>query len=136
MNIFIVYYASREEKTWTVHSPCKQEMYGLPNFPSLLCILIFFIIPEPKIPHSRLRAESESGTFGQGIVKKFSCLLILLIVNLLIQFCKLIKLNLWLLNVFGSMSNLFNTYSNIFILSKSCSDFTKFRWKFLFIFTC
>ena len=29
----------------------------------------FFIIPGPKIPHSRFGARSESGTFGQGMVK-------------------------------------------------------------------
>ena len=31
----------------------------------------FFIIPGPKIPHSRFGAGSESGTFGQGVVKNF-----------------------------------------------------------------
>ena len=30
----------------------------------------FFIIPGPKIPHSRFGAGRESGTFGQGMVKK------------------------------------------------------------------
>ena len=33
------------------------------------CVIYYFIIPGPKIPYSRFGAGSESGTFGQGMVK-------------------------------------------------------------------
>ena len=69
----IVYYAPREEKTRTVHISCKlppepktrmaNTRCGLVNFTPVERIL-FFTIPGPKIPHSRLRPGSESGTFN------------------------------------------------------------------------
>ena len=74
----IVYYAPREEKTWTVYSSCKltpeskarvaNTSCGLANFTPVERIL-FFVIPGPKIPHSRFWAGSESGAFGQGMAK-------------------------------------------------------------------
>ena len=42
----------------------------VPLFIPMLRIRLF-IIPGPKIPHSRFGAGSESGTFGQGMVKKY-----------------------------------------------------------------
>ena len=74
----IVYYAPREEKTWTVHSSCKlppepkarvaNTSCGLANFIPVVRIL-FFAIPGPKTPHSRFGAGRECGTFGQGVAK-------------------------------------------------------------------
>ena len=74
----IVYYAPREEKTWTVHSSCKlppepkarvaNTSCELANFIPVVRIL-FFTIPGPKIPHSRFGAGREFGTFGQGVAK-------------------------------------------------------------------
>ena len=59
----IVYYAPREEKIWTVHISYKfppepktrvaNTRCGLANFTPVERIL-FFTIPGPKIPHSRL----------------------------------------------------------------------------------
>ena len=68
--MIIVYYAPREEKTWTVHSSCKlaNTSCGLANFTPMEHIL-FFAIPGPKIPHSRFGAGRECGTFGQGVAK-------------------------------------------------------------------
>ena len=77
-NIIFLFVKNRVEKTWTVHISCKllpepkttvaNICYGVALFISALCIL-FFTIPGPKIPHSRFWAGSESGTFGQGMVK-------------------------------------------------------------------
>ena len=74
----IVYYAPREEKTWTVHNSCKlppepkasvaNTSCGLANFIPVVRIL-FFAIPGPKTPHSRFGAGRECGTFGQGVAK-------------------------------------------------------------------
>ena len=35
------------------------------------CVIYYFTIPGPKIPHSCFWAGSESGTFGQGMVKNY-----------------------------------------------------------------
>ena len=43
---------------------------GLALFTPMLRIR-FFIIPGLKIPHSRFEAGSESGTFGQGMLKNY-----------------------------------------------------------------
>ena len=61
----MVYYAPRDEKTWTVHSSCKlpperkarvaNTSCGLANFIPVVPIL-FFAIPGPKAPHSRFVA--------------------------------------------------------------------------------
>ena len=74
----IVYYAPREEKTWTVHSWCKltpepkarvaNTSCGLANFTPMERIL-FFAIPGPKIPYSHFGAGRKCGTFGQGVAK-------------------------------------------------------------------
>ena len=75
----IVYYALREEKTWTVHSRVKKlppepkarvvnTSYRLANFTPVVRIL-FFVIPGPKTPHSRFGTGRECGTFGQGVAK-------------------------------------------------------------------
>ena len=73
-----VYYAPREEKTWSVHISCKlppepkasvaNTRCGSANFTPVKRIL-FFTIPGPKILHSRFWAGRECGTFGQGMVK-------------------------------------------------------------------
>ena len=78
LNFAIVYYAPREEKTWTVHISCKlppepkarvaNTSCWLANFIPVVRIL-FFAIPGPKTPHSRFGAERECGTFGQGMAK-------------------------------------------------------------------
>ena len=82
--IIIVYYASREEKTWTVHSSCKlppepkarvaNTSCGLVNFIPVVRIL-FFAIPGPKTLHSRFGAGRECGTFGQGVAKNYLLLI-------------------------------------------------------------
>ena len=69
----IVYYAPREEKTWTVHISCKlppepkervaNTRCGLANFTPVERIL-FFLTSRPKMLHSRFRAGRECGTFG------------------------------------------------------------------------
>ena len=74
----IVYYARKEEKTWTVHSWCKlppepkarvaNTSCRLANFIPVVRIL-FFTIPGPKTPNSHFRAGRECGTFGQGVAK-------------------------------------------------------------------
>ena len=66
----IVYYTTREVKSWPVQSTCKlaNMCSGVALFIPMLRIR-FFTIPGPKIPHSRYGAGSESGTFGQGMVK-------------------------------------------------------------------
>ena len=56
-------FITREVKSWPVKSTCKIR--------PMLRIRFFIIIPRPKIPHSRFGAESESGTFGQGMVKNY-----------------------------------------------------------------
>ena len=64
----IVYYAPREEKTWTARSSCKlppepkvrvaNTRCGLANFITVVRML-FFAIPGPKTPHSRSGAGRE-----------------------------------------------------------------------------
>ena len=65
----IVYY-TRDVKSWPVQCTCKlaNMCSGMALFIPMLRIQ-FFIIPGLKIPHSRFGARSESGTFGQGMVK-------------------------------------------------------------------
>ena len=58
----IVYYAPMEEKTWPAHMSAAQ-------FYTRDAHIIFHYISRPKIPHSRCWAGSESGTFGQDMVK-------------------------------------------------------------------
>ena len=81
LTVRIVYYAPREEKTWTFHSSGKlppepkarvaiYPSYGLANFIPVVRIL-FFAIPEPKTPHSRFGAGRECDTFGQGAAKMY-----------------------------------------------------------------
>ena len=67
--VVIVYYAPREEKTWTVQSSCKASC-RLANFIPVVRIL-FFTISGSKTPHSRFGAGRECGTFGQGVAKKY-----------------------------------------------------------------
>ena len=55
---------SPEPKARVANTSC-----GLANFTPVERIL-FFLTSRPKIPHSRFGAGSESGTFGQGMVKK------------------------------------------------------------------
>ena len=72
----IVYYAPREEKTWTVHISCKlpperpepkarvaNTRCGLANFTPVERIL-FFLTPRPKMTYFRFCAGREWGTFG------------------------------------------------------------------------
>ena len=76
---WIVYYAPREDKIWTVHSSYKlppkpkarvaKTSCGLANFIPVVRIL-FFAIPGPKTPHSHSGAGRECGTFRQGVGKK------------------------------------------------------------------
>ena len=64
----IVYYAPREEKTWTVHSLCKlppepkarvaNTSCGLANFTPVERIL-FFLTSKPKMPYFRFGAGRE-----------------------------------------------------------------------------
>ena len=78
-SLLIVYYTTREVKSWSVQSTCKLPLEpkarventcsGVAPFIPMLSIR-FFIIPGPKIPHSRFGAGSESCTFAQGMVKK------------------------------------------------------------------
>ena len=43
-------------------------LWGGPLYPHVTYTI--FIIPGPKMPHSRFRERSESGTFSQGMVKR------------------------------------------------------------------
>ena len=73
MRMEIVYYAPREEKTWTVHSSCKltpepkarvaNTSCGLANFIPVERILFFFT-SRPKMPYFRFGVGREWGTFG------------------------------------------------------------------------
>ena len=73
MKISIVYYAPREEKTWTVHNLCKLTpepkarvaniSCGLANFTPVERIRFFFT-SRPKMPYFRFEAGREGGTFG------------------------------------------------------------------------
>ena len=72
-----VYYAPREEKTWTVHIPCKlppepktvaNMRCELVNFTPVKRIL-FLPYPSRKYHIRGFWARSESDTFGQGMVK-------------------------------------------------------------------
>ena len=74
----IVYYTTREVKSWLVQSTCKlppepkarvTNMCSGVSLVTPMLRILFFNIPGPKIPHSRFWAGSESGTFGQGMAK-------------------------------------------------------------------
>ena len=73
----IVYYTTREVKNGPGQSTCKlppESKARVANMCSGVVLFMlrirFFIIPGQKIPHSRFGGGSESGTFGQGMVKK------------------------------------------------------------------
>ena len=78
----IVSYTTWKVKSWPVQSTCKltpEPKARVANMCSggdlfiLMLRIRFFIIPGPKIPHSRFEAASESGTFGHGMVKIYFC---------------------------------------------------------------
>ena len=64
----IVYYAPREEETWTVYISCKYTRCGMANFTPVERIL-FFTISWPKVPLSLPAPKRKCSIFGPSMMK-------------------------------------------------------------------